>query len=177
MRGNTMNLRAFIFDDDERIRSLLSIILERRGYKVLAFPDPTYFSLYSDTECSCPPGHVCGDILITDNNMPSMKGLEFIRNRMQNGCRGIVQNKAVMSGIWTALDLAYAKSLGCRIFEKPFMIEEIHKWLDECEKRMDTTRKLIDWYGASLNYVGLAENPGTDKHSDSGFANTASMKT
>ena len=148
-----MSIRAFILDDDEKIRSLLSIILESRGYTVLTFPDPTYFTLYSGTECSCPPGQVCGDILITDNNMPNMKGLEFIQNRIQSGCRGIVQNTAVMSGTWTALDIAYAKSLGCRIFEKPFMIEEIHRWLDECEKRMNPARKLIDWHEVSLNYM------------------------
>ncbi|NOZ25510.1 MAG: response regulator [Nitrospirae bacterium] len=152
--GNTMRLRAFVFDDDERIRSLLTIVLESRGYSVLAFPDPTRYSLYLDSECSCPPGHVCGDILITDNNMPNMKGLDFIRMRMQNGCRGIVQNKAVMSGTWSAVDLAYARSLGCKIFEKPFMLEEIHRWLDECEKRTDASRKLIDWPVASLNYAG-----------------------
>ncbi|MEC4684982.1 MAG: response regulator [Nitrospirota bacterium] len=149
-----MSLRAFVFDDDEKIRSLLSRILESRGYTVLSFPDPTYCALHSDTECSCPPGQVCGDILITDNNMPNMNGLEFIQNQMQKGCRGIVQNKAVMSGTWTEVDHAYAKSLGCRIFEKPFMVEEIHKWLDECEKRMDPSRKLIDWHGVSLNYAG-----------------------
>jgi len=148
-----MSLRAFVFDDDEKIRSLLSIILESRGYKVLSFPDPTYYFLYSDTECSCPPGYVCGDILITDNNMPNMKGLDFIQDRIQNGCRGIVQNKAVMSGTWTAAERAYAETLGCKIFEKPFMIVEIHKWLDECEKRMDPARKLTDWPGVSLNYA------------------------
>jgi len=149
-----MKLRAFIFDDDKKIRSLLSIILEKRGYEVLSFPDSSHYSIYSDAKCSCPPGHVCGDILITDNNMPNIKGIEFIRNQMQKGCRGIVQNKAVMSGTWTDAELAHAKSLGCRIFDKPFMLEEIHKWLDECEKRRDPDRKLLDWRSVSLNYAG-----------------------
>ncbi len=151
-----MKLRAFIFDDDEKIRSLLSIIMEKRGYNVLSFPDPSYYSIYLDAECSCPPGHVCGDIWITDNNMPNMKGLEFIQNQLRKVCRGITQNKAVMSGTWTAVDLAYAKKLGCRIFEKPFLIAEIHKWLDECEKRMDPERKLIEWPGFSVHYAGAA---------------------
>jgi len=96
--------------------------------------------------------------------MPNMKGLEFIQRQVQKGCRGIVQNKAVMSGTWTDADIAYAGSLGCRIFEKPFMIEEIHRWLDECEKRIDTARKLIEWHCVSVNYAGVAENSDADKH-------------
>ncbi len=149
-----MRLRALVFDDDEKIRSLLTLILESRGYTVLSFPDPTCFSPFREAVCPCPPDHVCCDILITDNVMPNMKGLDFISERIRNGCRGIVRNKAVMSGTWSAVDLAYARSLGCRVFEKPFSVGEILGWLDECEKRTDPSRKLVEWPGVSLNYAG-----------------------
>lgn len=138
-----MRLRVFVFDDDEQIRSLLSIILEQRGYEVLSFPDPSYYPIDLDAECSCPEGYVCGDILITDNCMPNMTGIEFVQ-KIRNCYRGIAQNKAVISAAWAVVDLEQAKRLGCRIFQKPFSIKEITRWLDECEQRIDSNRKLID---------------------------------
>ncbi len=136
-----MKLKAFVFDDDDNVRSLLACILERRGYKVLSFPDPSHYSPCSDKGCSCPPGQVCGDILITDKNMPNMTGLEFIENQMQHGCKCFAQNRAVVSGMWTEAERARARTLGCHIIDKPFRIAELNRWLDECERRVALSRK------------------------------------
>jgi CheY-like chemotaxis protein len=139
-----MKIRAFVLDDDEAIRSLISYILEERGYEVLSYSEPLFCPVYLDSKCPCPMKYVCGDIFITDINMPNITGLEFLENQMRNDCKATVQNMAVMSGAWTDTQLEQAKKLGCRIFEKPLNFEEVSKWLDECEKRIEPDRKLIN---------------------------------
>jgi hypothetical protein len=49
-----------------------------------------------------------------------------------------------MSGGWTLEEIGRAKKLGVRIFKKPFKIEEIFRWLEDCQKQIDPGRKLSD---------------------------------
>ena len=139
-----MKLKVFIFDDDEQFRYLLSLILEKRGYEVLSYSEPLTCPVYLNRKCPCPEGYVCGDIFLTDINMPKMTGLDFIENQKRNGCKIDVQNIAVMSGLWTNADRLRAKTLGCQTFEKPFDSAELFSWLDACEKRIDPNRKLFN---------------------------------
>jgi len=50
----------------------------------------------------------------------------------------------LLSGTWAEEQLTQAKALGCSVLHKPFMIEELMTWLEECEKRRDPTRTLVD---------------------------------
>ena len=137
-----MRIRAIVLDDDDVIRSLIYDILKNRGYEAYASSEPFFCPVYLDSECPCPVEHFCTTIIITDINMPNMTGLEFIEHQKRNGCK--VQNIAAMSGIWTDVELEHAKRLGCHIFKKPFEIDEIEKWLDDCEKKLDPNSKLSD---------------------------------
>ena len=139
-----MRLRAFVFDDDSQIRSLLWTLLDRRGYEVFTFPDPGLCPLYLLHECQCSDGQACTDIIISDMNMPDVKGLDFVEAQMEKGCK--CRNIALMSGDWSESDLLRAKSIGCRVFFKPFLIEPVDQWLDEVEKTTDPERKLADWF-------------------------------
>jgi two-component SAPR family response regulator len=139
-----MKIRAFVFEDDENILFLISSILIERGYEVLSFPEPLFCPVYLNSECQCPMEYMCGDIFIIDVNMSNVTGLEFIENLIRNGCKSILQNKALISGAWTDADLEYAKRLDCHIFYKPFTNDEIIEWLDKCEKRIDPNRILVD---------------------------------
>lgn len=96
-----MKIRALVFEDNDQLRSLISTILEMRGYEVFTFSEPGSCPLYLKDKCPCPLKHTCADIIITDINMPSVTGLDF-------------------------------KILG--------------NWLDDCEKRIDSERKLSDWW-------------------------------
>ena len=139
-----MQIRALVFDDDEGVRLLISSIFEMRGYEVLSFTAPRSCPIYLDKNCPCPRNYACADILITDNHMPGMTGLDFIEHQTQNGCKVICKNKALMSSAWTDQDKKQVGKLGCHLFDKPFGIEEVHKWLEECENRINAKRKLID---------------------------------
>jgi hypothetical protein len=65
------------------------------------------------------------------------------------GCK--VKNVALMSGAWSEPDVEKAKSLGCTVFQKPFSLDEIGKWLDECENKIAPERILTDWFKEKLD--------------------------
>jgi CheY-like chemotaxis protein len=143
-----MNKRAFVLDDDEILRELLRQVLEGRGYEVLGFSNPGLCPLYNEGSCRCTDGEACGDIIISDINMPRVSGLDFIERQKKMGCK--VKNVALMSGAWSGTDVEKAKSLGCKVFQKPFSLAEIEKWLDECENEIDPERILTDWFKENL---------------------------
>jgi CheY-like chemotaxis protein len=72
--------------------------------------------------------------------MPVMTGLEYLESQKQHGCK--IPNVAVMSGSWTEAEIEEAQKLDCRVFEKPFVLEELNNWLSQSEKRIDPSREL-----------------------------------
>lgn len=134
--------RAIVIDDDKSLRAVISAILKKRGYEVHAYAGPIHCPIYLDHECPCPAEHACANIIITDVEMPNVRGPEFIENQKRNGCK--VENIAVMSGKWEDSELEHIKRFGCKIFDKPFKIDELNRWLDECEEKTEPDFKLSD---------------------------------
>ena len=150
-----MRIRVFVFEDDEVIRSILWDLLDSRGYEVFTFPNPGLCPLHRSTGCRCPAREACGDIIISDLRMPNITGLEFVEKQMMKGCK--VQNIALMSGAWSESDLENARRLGCQLFQKPFKLDEINKWLDGCEKNINPERILSDWVHKETPQVATVE--------------------
>jgi CheY-like chemotaxis protein len=142
-KGQDTKPRILIFDDDPAIRSVLSAACDRRGYEVLAFPDPGLCPLRATSRCLCEPPTICADIIISDLDMPSEKGLDFLEALLGKGCR--CRHIALVSGSWSARDIARARSLGCQLFAKPFQISHITEWLDHVEREVSPSRRLHDW--------------------------------
>ena len=137
-----MRLRAYVFDDDESIRTLLSTILMNRGYEVEAFVDPKLCPLTLDQTCTCPHGLACCDVIISDLNMPHTSGLDFLETQKRKGCK--VENMALISGGWNPIYRRRAREIGCQTFDKPFLISDLNAWLEACEQRIDPNRKLAE---------------------------------
>jgi CheY-like chemotaxis protein len=122
-------LNVLIVDDEECIRDSLKIHLTHLGYKVETAEHPL--------ECICVQNSACqeespfADVIITDQCMPHMTGLDFIASRVERGCKGAEQHLAIMSANLTDDDLLRAADLGCTIFTKPFSLVEIETWLEE----------------------------------------------
>ncbi|MCG2774471.1 MAG: response regulator [Desulfobacterales bacterium] len=139
-----MNYRAFIFDDQKDIRQVLCSLFDRRGYEVFAFPHPGTCPLSEEEICPCPIEQTCTDVILSDVNMPIKNGLNFLEEQIQKGCR--CKHFALMSGDFTDGDVSKAKSLGIKIFKKPFKLKEVINWLDQIENDIDPKRKLSDWF-------------------------------
>lgn len=137
-----MRPRVLIFEDNDILRSALHYILIERGYEVFTFSAAAGCPVSESLNHICPADHACADIIISDVNMPTITGLEFIKQRQQKGCK--VKYRALMSGDWTDSDLKTAKQLGCHIFQKPFDLKELLKWLEECVNKINPERKLSD---------------------------------
>lgn len=136
--------RVLIFDDDESIRDLLWRYFDHRGYEVFTFPNPRSCPICEASICDCPVGESCADLIITDLNMPFMKGLDFIEQQLSKGCK--VKNLALITGDLIASDGRRAERLGMRVFKKPFRLKDIEQWVSEAEQKVRPTRKLADWY-------------------------------
>ena len=137
-----MKLTALVLEDNDALRTLTCNTLKDRGYEVHASSEPLLSPIYRDSKRPCSEEPICPTIIITDIDMPNMTGFEFIEHQKSKGCK--TQNIAIMSGRWTNGDIKHAKRLGCHMFKKPFNIEEVEKWLDECEKELDHNSKLLD---------------------------------
>ena len=138
-----MKPRVLIFEDNDFLRSTLKDILVDVGYEVYDFSNPGLCPQYLSSNQNCLWDDSCSDIIISDVNMPVETGLEFIKNRFNLGCK--IKFRALMSADWTESDLQYAQKIGCKVFHKPFDLEELLEWLENCQKQIDQNRVLSDW--------------------------------
>lgn len=129
-------LRVLLFEDDPHLRDVLTTLLEAQEYEVLAYSEPLHCPVYTTGgSCGCPAGMACGDVLVTDVEMPRVSGLEMLAQKLRRGCRTDVRNIAVMSGGWTTERREAARRLSCKTFDKPFAVGEFERWLSECAAR------------------------------------------
>jgi len=135
--------RAIIFDDERGVRTALWLFFDKRNYEVFTFPYPDLCPLHVASECPCPLGTVCADIIISDVNMLGRNGLDFVEKLIDKGCRQ--RHFALMSGAFTDADRERASRLGCAVLEKPFDMEALTAWVEATEKSIPTDRVLFDW--------------------------------
>ena len=128
--------RVLIFEDNDLLRSTLKNILVSNGFEVHTFSNPGVCPECFSSNHNCSLDNSCSDIIISDVNMPVETGLEYIKNRLDRGCK--IKFRALMSADWTRSDLQNAKSLGCKVFHKPFDLEDFLAWLDSCRERINT---------------------------------------
>jgi CheY-like chemotaxis protein len=137
--------RAIICEDDTTILDVLTKYLSDLNYEVLSCNNPTECSIYNKHVDSCLTRDPCCDILITDYKMPQMNGIELIQKQFQRGCQLDIRNKAIITGHIDDESREVIEQLGCKLFEKPFMLPELLDWLKECEKRFDLSRPLDNY--------------------------------
>jgi len=136
--------RILIFDDDESTRKLLWMYFDSQGYEVFTFPHPATCPLCEEKNCPCPIDYACADLIISDLNMPAIKGLDFLEEQINKGCR--CTHMALMSGVIKMEEIEKANKLGIQIFNKPFKISEIKQWAEKATQKIPKNRKLSDWF-------------------------------
>jgi CheY-like chemotaxis protein len=132
-------IKAAVIDDVVFCRTFLNDLLEDRGYEVATFSNAEAFIRHCRADERCPASEPCVDLLLTDNQMPSMSGLEMIQKQVGKGCKVQAQCRAVISGSWSDEEMSKAKSFGCTIFEKP-SLSGLGNWLNKFEIGRLTSR-------------------------------------
>ncbi len=121
---------ALILDDESLCLGLMKEILEEKGFTVMAFSDP--LSCLEELESHCRmEDKPCVEVILADNQMPGMTGLEFLQFLRARGCKLPDRCKALISGSWEQEQMQQAREMGCQVFYKPTPIDSIYQWLDE----------------------------------------------
>jgi len=129
--------RIIIFEDDSELAILLKHVLLLKGHDVRAFPDPTTCPVYTDSKIECKKISPCADVIISNNKMPHMSGIDFFRLQRKCGCKTLDENKILITEPEINTDLKHAiDDLGCHCFKMPFKTSEIVGWVGECAARV-----------------------------------------
>ena len=123
--------RALLIEDDPICRDILTDILERSKYRVIALTSPLCFGTL-DGEFTCPMRRPYFDVLIVDINLPVENGLVFLTNTRRQGCKVPGRNIAAISGGWTREERERAQELGIVVLDKPIRVAEVTTWLEAC---------------------------------------------
>lgn len=138
-------MRIILIEKDQNYRDILKAFLEMRGHDVVPELDLTACPTYGSVDVLCPHDYPCGDVLLIDNEMPEMTGLEFIQSKFEHTCKESVHNKALMVADMTQDEKELAAQLGCTIFPKPFHLHSLQEWLESVEKSLAPERILASF--------------------------------
>ncbi len=123
--GENHPAKILVIDDEENMRHMLSRMLQRAGYQVLAAADGRegLEKLASDTF----------DFILCDIKMPNMDGMAFLKEFSQ---RKILSTVIMMSAYGTIDSAVQAMQLGAYDFiSKPFKTDEVLLAIRKAEER------------------------------------------
>ena len=134
--------RVIVCDDEDIILEVFKHIFEAVGYEVVTADTPVTCAFYADDAGCCPKQNRCTDILITDNQMPKMTGIELLELQHQKGCKLTSKNKILLTGREDSELRTRAEALGCHFLPKPVPIHVMLALVKECEGRVDLSDSL-----------------------------------
>jgi DNA-binding NtrC family response regulator len=135
--------RAIIFDDEDVVLSMLEDVFQMRGYEVIGFKQTTSSCPMQDRDTGACGTVPCADVMLSDFHMPGLNGLELLRRQSARGCPLDIRNKGVISGNIDGESLRQITAMGCVFFQKPFALQALMSWIDQCEMRSDLYQPLV----------------------------------
>jgi DNA-binding response OmpR family regulator len=116
-------LRIILAEDDDELRSFLTLVLARAGHAVVALEDGLELSDYiSLTQC-CGGPLQAPDLIVSDLQMPGRSGLETLERLLASGVTCPV---VLLSAFTDEETRKEAQRLGVRrVLDKPVDVEEL----------------------------------------------------
>lgn len=108
---------AILAEDDEMIRELVALYLEKLGYETVAVENGKLALAEFEQR---PNGSV--ELLVSDLMMPEIGGVELVTEAMENGYCSKILLISGYSSEAAFLEKAIAK--GCQFLKKPFTLKE-----------------------------------------------------
>lgn len=138
-------MRILVLDDDKEICKLLENALTLKGHEVTSYTDPTKGPFLHTHDCPCEPNNSCADAIIADIVMPNIEGIDFVKIIKEAGCWPLsIGNVAIMSGYLTLHYMDDLNDMGVQYFRKPFHLDAIYKWAEECAARLDRAKEKLN---------------------------------
>jgi len=126
-----MPLKIIIAGKDDALRDSLAQFVKILGHSVVETTAPETCPFYHSENAFCVQETSCGDALILIQNLPAVKGIDFIRRRIEGGCKGAAKKNALIFGPWSEEEKKIADTLNCHFFETPLDLSDIESWLNE----------------------------------------------
>ena len=99
---------------------------------------------------------ICADVILSDVRMPGANGLDFIQAMLEKKCKR--PHLAIMSGSLTNAENERAAGLGCKVFQKHFLMTELIEWLQQVEKTITAERILFEWQHSVESHDRRSDN-------------------
>ena len=125
-----MERKALVVDDDVYCLDILIEYLSDKNFSIISTLSPTCPMLELNLD-TCPMQVSDYSIILSDNHMPGMTGLEFFDYQCRRGCKIPSEHNALISGDISPQDQAIAESRGYKVFHKPTPLALIDDWIDE----------------------------------------------
>lgn len=123
------SLRVMVIDDEDRLLTAISRLLQRMGHATLSFSDPKDALRYFESD----PSRI--DIVITDHRMPSMLGIELAAR--VNAIRPELP-VVICSGFAMDLDPSAVATAGVvGVLDKPFTTVELNQAIVEATQETE----------------------------------------
>jgi CheY-like chemotaxis protein len=132
-------MKILVIESDSSLRGLLKVLLEGCGHEVMAYDNPSACPLYPNLMnemCNCPREAPCADVIILNDRMKPLNAIDFFKLQRKRGCKAMDSNKAVLSASVTKAVEEAITNLGCHHIKKPFRLNEIREWIDQCDERV-----------------------------------------
>ena len=128
--------KIVIIEEDEAIRETLGVYSELLGYEPILFADPESCERFHENH-KLTDENQNADLLVVEQKMKNMTGLEFIQKQLDKGRVFIEQHKVVLSDSMLRNELMQAKKLGCHALEKPVSYEFFEIWIKGTERKKE----------------------------------------
>ncbi len=133
--------RILIIDPEENVRETLGVFCEMLGYEPLFAADASSCRVIHAENQNCAEENPCADIILINQGLPTMTGLEFVERQIEKGCKAAVHCKAIMAKTLTPEEFKLTKTLGCHVLQKPVTYEIMEQWLASVE---DKNREAVE---------------------------------
>lgn len=124
-----MSLKVLVLDDDVQCLNLSEAYFQYKGFEVSAYLQATC-PMFEQVAAYCSLEEPIYDLIVVDNDMPNMKGIEFLEYIQEKGCKIPNTRKAILSGGISNEERDRAKSLGVKVFDKPCPLDVLDQWIE-----------------------------------------------